>query len=306
MPKISAKFDRGHPLRGRRMQVGWVKIGDFWLITGYISKTVKDRHIVSIKVEWEVVCALSNDDIAVDLECPLTTPFSAFCTAIHSFVTGEPRDFVFGTLTDHSKSHPAEEKSSLKGAWSGSREQFLHCGLRKFRHSKSSVYRWYTQFDRRRFVYDTWENGSRLIASWLSAHCLSRIAWLNLQLHTIDWVRTCRISSFCTVAWQLAWFQLTRRIARSHGDSWASCLNTDISPGSVATCFRCADIFTHNFVANLLLSLTVEEFWKSVNIWRSYVQEYSVLFLLTHSVVWDLEPSQVELSVTTKRLRVKQ
>ena len=29
VPKISTKFDRGHPLRGRRMQVGWVKIGDF-------------------------------------------------------------------------------------------------------------------------------------------------------------------------------------------------------------------------------------------------------------------------------------
>jgi len=28
-PKISAKFDRGRRLRGRRMQVGWVKIGDF-------------------------------------------------------------------------------------------------------------------------------------------------------------------------------------------------------------------------------------------------------------------------------------
>jgi len=27
MPEISAKFDQGHPLRGRRMQVGWVKIG---------------------------------------------------------------------------------------------------------------------------------------------------------------------------------------------------------------------------------------------------------------------------------------
>jgi len=51
MPKISAKFDRGHPLRGRRMQVGWVKIGDFRHISCYISKTVKDRHIVSIKVE---------------------------------------------------------------------------------------------------------------------------------------------------------------------------------------------------------------------------------------------------------------
>jgi len=50
MPKISAKFDRGHPLWGRWMQVGWVKIGDFWLITGYISKTVQDRHILPIKV----------------------------------------------------------------------------------------------------------------------------------------------------------------------------------------------------------------------------------------------------------------
>ena len=50
-PQISAKFDRGHPLRGRQMQVGWVKIGDFRQITGYISKTVKDRRMVSIKVE---------------------------------------------------------------------------------------------------------------------------------------------------------------------------------------------------------------------------------------------------------------
>ena len=49
------------------MQVGWVKIGDFWQITDYISKTV-------------------------------TTPISAFCTAIHSFVKGDPRDFKIGTL----------------------------------------------------------------------------------------------------------------------------------------------------------------------------------------------------------------
>ena len=38
-------------LRGRQMQVGCVKIGDFQQIASYISKTVKDRHIVSIKVE---------------------------------------------------------------------------------------------------------------------------------------------------------------------------------------------------------------------------------------------------------------
>jgi len=107
-----------------------------------------------------------------------------------------------------------------KWAWSGSCKQFLHCGLRKFRHSKSSVYRWYTQFDRRRFVYDTWDNGSRLgrvmvECTLFMTHCL--------QLHTISLVRTCRISSFCTVAWQLARLLLTRCIARSLGDSWASC-----------------------------------------------------------------------------------
>ena len=157
---------------------------------------------------------------------PRNHPILHFCTTIHSVVTGEPRDFTFGTLTYHSKSHPADEKYSLKGAWawSGSREQFPHCGLRKFRHSKSSVYRWYTQLDRRRFVYDTWDNGSQLgrvmvECTLFMTHCLR----LNLQLHTISLVRTCRISTFCTVAWQLARLLLTRRIARSLGDSWASC-----------------------------------------------------------------------------------
>ena len=45
------------------------------------------------------------------------------------------------------------------------------------------------------------------------------------QLATADtWFRTCHTSSFCTVTWQLAIFQLTRRrIARFLGDSWASC-----------------------------------------------------------------------------------
>jgi len=103
-------------------------------------------------------------------------------------------------------------------------EQILQCGLRKFRHSKSSVYRLYIQFDRCRFVYDTWDNGSRLgrvmdDCTLFMTHCLR----LNLQIHTISLVRTCRISSFCTVAWQLARLLLTRRIVRSPGDSWGSC-----------------------------------------------------------------------------------
>jgi len=51
MPKISAKFHRNHPLRGRKIQVVWVKIGDFRQIAAYISKTVQDRRMVFIKVE---------------------------------------------------------------------------------------------------------------------------------------------------------------------------------------------------------------------------------------------------------------
>jgi len=69
-------------------------------------------------------------------------------------------------------------------------------------------------------LFMTPENESRLgrvmVECTLSiTHCLR----LNLQLYTIDLVRTCRISSLCTVVWQLARFQWTRRIARSLGDS---------------------------------------------------------------------------------------
>ena len=61
-------------------------------------------------------------------------------------------------------------------------------------------------------------------------------------------------------------------------------LNTDILQDSVATLFMCGGIFKQEFFANLPLSLPVKEFRKSVNIWESYGQEFSVLFFLTHSV----------------------
>jgi len=50
------------------MQVGWVKIGHFRQKTRYNSKTVQDRCILSIKIkiEWEVVCALSNGYVSDD------------------------------------------------------------------------------------------------------------------------------------------------------------------------------------------------------------------------------------------------
>jgi len=48
--EIVDRRDRDHPLRGCQMQVGWVKIGDFRQITGYFSKPVQDRRMVSIKL----------------------------------------------------------------------------------------------------------------------------------------------------------------------------------------------------------------------------------------------------------------
>ena len=51
---------------------------------------------------------------------------------------------------------------------------------------------------------------------------ITHLPTLTLQLHNFDLFRTCRTSCFCSVAWQLGRFQLTRRIALSLGDSWAS------------------------------------------------------------------------------------
>jgi len=45
----------------------------------------------------------------------------------------------------------------------------------------------------------------------------------------------------------------------------------------------CGGIFNDHFITHLLLSLLVKEFWKKVDIWKSYGQEDGVLFL-THGV----------------------
>jgi len=39
---------------------------------------------------------------------------------------------------------------------------------------------------------------------------------------------------------------------------------------SVATQLRCGDIFNDDCIVNLLLTVSVKEFWKSTNIWRGY------------------------------------
>jgi len=83
------------------------------------------------------------------------------------------------------------------------------------------------------------QNLSCLLATSVSKQYRSHISLIKNcrtnQLATADtWFRTCRTSSFCTVAWQLARFQLTRRIARSLGDSWASCSRLVVTSFAVA------------------------------------------------------------------------
>jgi len=91
------------------------RVGYNWRLstTGYKSKTVQDWSIISIIVDYEVVCALSNGNIADDLEWPLTTQtttISTFCVAFHIFVAGNRRDFKFGMWVEHSKSQPTDDK----------------------------------------------------------------------------------------------------------------------------------------------------------------------------------------------------
>ena len=132
-------------------------------------------------------------------------PVLEFYTQCKISATAKARDFKFCTRVGHSKSSSCDEWVFPKWAWSGSREQFLHCGLRKFRHSKSSVYRWYTQLDSRRFVYDTYKTmkATRTCHGWVHMFIRHRFT-LTLQLHNFDLFRTFRTSSFCTVAcnWQ--------------------------------------------------------------------------------------------------------
>ena len=81
-------------------------------------------------------------------------------------------------------------------------------------------------------------------------------------------------------------------------------LSTDISQGSVATRFGCGGIFTYGFVTNFLLSLTVKEVWKSVNIWWSYGQEVGVLFFLTHGIgpIYTVRRMRIQISVSHRQL----
>jgi len=107
------------------------------------------RQALDVLSAAESVLPISDSEVTCG---PMTRPATLNSSATSS---SNSTDFSSSSsnVDSHRTSHPADEKSCLKVAWSESREHFLR--LRKFCHSKSLVYRWYTQLDRRRFVYDT-------------------------------------------------------------------------------------------------------------------------------------------------------
>jgi len=62
-------------------------------------------------------------------------------------------------------------------------------------------------------------------------------------------------------------------------------LNTTISQGSVATHLRRGGAFNYFVTRNLLLSLTMKEFWKLASIWQSYRQNRVVPFFTLRPIL---------------------
>ena len=84
----------------------------------------------------------------------------------------------------------------------------------------------------------------------------------------------------------LGWTAFLFIVITIHISDWRLFSDIHISQGSVATYLRCDGIFKDDFVENLPQSLAVKELLKSVNIWGSYGQEFSVVcFFDSHSVV---------------------
>jgi len=108
---------------------------------------------------------------------------------------------------------------SPKWAWSGSREQFLHFGLRKFRHSKSSVYRCYK---RQRSACGL--HLRRSSASWLNEQVYYTSVYCNPLNPLLRFVLDLSYKLYLHYYAAVDIIRLTRRVARSFCDSRASCI----------------------------------------------------------------------------------
>ena len=121
------------------------------------------------------------------------------------------------------------------------------------------------------FVYDTYKTmeATQSRHGWVHMF-ITHQPTLTLQLPNFDLFRTCRTSSFCTVAWQLARFQLTRCIARSLGDGWASCLCSEWEFPLLLFCWLlCYYYYYYYYILPLLLHA-----FKSLFSRTSWVSQY--------------------------------
>jgi len=51
-----------------------------------------------------------------------------------------------------------------------------------------------------------------------------------------------------------------------------------ISQSTVSTQLRCGGMFSNHFITNFPQTVLVEKFWKSVNVWRRYGQQFAAYF----------------------------
>jgi len=170
-------------------------------------------------------------------------------TSRSSIKTAERIELVFGMWASFHPSYSVLKANLVISKNKGTSlwNFVLNSGLRKFCHGISMVEKCYQlssrKVDAQSVIVINWavvdqlvDNTSELwrfttIVYRTDRQALSTARFCRTgQLATAyTWFRTCRTTSFCTVAWQLARFQLTWRITWSLGDSWASCWLVDVT-----------------------------------------------------------------------------
>jgi len=113
-----------------------------------------------------------------DPKVPQTTPICTFCTASHIFVMGAVRNFKSGLYVNGSKSQPADDKSSLKWAWSG---RVIH-----FRILYPLKYFWNDNSSRLQILYTSWPR-EVLSFSWLT---VPEVGMVRITWHILDFFYT--------------------------------------------------------------------------------------------------------------------
>jgi len=105
-----------------------------------------------------------------------------------------------------------------------------------------------------------------------------------LITHLLAWSIAMEHAKNYEIRCKIIWNIRTKRVAPFSRHCNLRFLSTKVLQVSVATHVNYGRIFIHFFTANLLQSVVVKEFWKSVSISQSYRQKYSGTFFPGHGV----------------------